>query len=458
MFTITEFLHYLSSYGILIILSGGAYLFFNSKVLQLRGEKKQMLSSAVITLGFLLIAQSVTISFKANQTVVAAELFFVLLDRLVLFAAVGAFVWKNAKRTSAYKILLNTSLAIQVSNIAQLLAMILVISISQKNVNASYDHLFAQALYFSGGCLTFGFVLLFLRTRIVTYLRDVLKNPPLSIRLFCLTVLAEAVFTIPIYIVEYDNFWFILINGVMLILFSFYLIIGFFYTKDISRSVKLEHTSLLLLQQQTYTKHLEEIQQKLRGIQHDHKNLIAGLYVHAKEGNYDQIQKYIEGTLFKVDVGIEDQIKWSNQLGCIESVELKGLLLTKFLMAKQNNITLNLEVESFVDKIEMDMGDFIRCVGILLDNALEAVQQDNEKSVDIILLKEEKVLSLVVKNPCKRKLNVAKLKERGFSTKGENRGLGLATYREILDTYANTLTETRQQEGEFIQELAIIES
>lgn len=159
--------------------------------------------------------------------------------------------------------------------------------------------------------------------------------------------------------------------------------------KNLSKTLELKQSRLLLLQQQAYMKQLEAIQNELRAIQHDHKNLITGLYLHAKDGDTKEIQRYIEKFLLNMDEGIQEQMKWSNQLTSIASPELKGLLLSKMLLAQQHDVFFNLEVATTVEEIKMATNDFIRCMGILLDNAVEAAQcEDENRRVDILFTKK----------------------------------------------------------------------
>ena len=54
-------------------------------------------------------------------------------------------------------------------------------------------------------------------------------------------------------------------------------------------------------------------------------------------------------------------------------------------------------------------------------------------------------------------VDVHEIWQRGYSTKGADRGLGLASYRKILADYEDVLTATAVQEGYFIQEFKVRE-
>ena len=48
--------------------------------------------------------------------------------------------------------------------------------------------------------------------------------------------------------------------------------------------------------------------------------------------------------------------------------------------------------------------------------------------------------------------------KEGYSTKGENRGLGLATLKEITDTTSNVLLDTVIDNGYFVQKVEILDT
>ena len=64
-------------------------------------------------------------------------------------------------------------------------------------------------------------------------------------------------------------------------------------------------------------------------------------------------------------------------------------------------------------------------------------------------------MSLRVSNPYAGIVEPDKIWVEGFSTKGEDRGLGLSSYQRILAGYPNAACSTGWAGGVFVQELAI---
>ena len=104
----------------------------------------------------------------------------------------------------------------------------------------------------------------------------------------------------------------------------------------------------------------------------------------------------------------------------------------------------------------MDIVDISRCLGILLDNAIEAALESDKKSMDIAIIKKNTSIIIVVANSYNGDIPViSKLFKEGFSTKGENRGLGLSNLKEIINKYNNVSLDTYIKEQKFYQELLV---
>ena len=114
-----------------------------------------------------------------------------------------------------------------------------------------------------------------------------------------------------------------------------------------------------------------------------------------------------------------------------------------------------MEVLYPVKKVGIDVWDFVRCLGILLDNAAEGALETEAPWVEVLLLAREEELSLRVSNPYTGTIEPDKIWEESFSTKGAGRGLGLPNYQRILSEYPNTASSTSWAGGVFVQELTI---
>lgn len=219
---------------------------------------------------------------------------------------------------------------------------------------------------------------------------------------------------------------------------------------------RLRDSQELIRQQQNYLSRLENVQSQLRMIQHDYKNMISGLYSQVREGNLVAAKEYMEEKLLKIDEHIQDDIKQMKQMEMIKNPDVKNLMITKIMAMIQQDITVHVEVTSEIDQVSMEIEDLVRCLEILLDNSMEAVQGHQYARVAVVLLNESKKLFVMIKNDVYSDIDISKIYQEKYSTKGVNRGQGLPGFRQIVEKYANVVRETRIEEGQLIQSLTII--
>ena len=111
---------------------------------------------------------------------------------------------------------------------------------------------------------------------------------------------------------------------------------------------------------------------------------------------------------------------------------------------------------AFEGKSDISMYDLIDILGILLDNAIEAVKDSNGLNKIKFQLIEGEQLEICVKNPVEDISNndIEKFYREGYSTKGDNRGLGLSKIKEYqkkynYDIFTHLINEVEEKWIEF---------
>lgn len=214
---------------------------------------------------------------------------------------------------------------------------------------------------------------------------------------------------------------------------------------------------IILQQQDVYIKTLEGMQEEMRRFRHDYKNMMSGLYLTAREGELAKTHCFIQEMTEDFDSQIGDRIRQMGQLGNVCMTEVKGLLLTKLVQMQRDGTVCELEVMHPFQGTRCRITDLCRCLGILIDNAMEEVRGREDARVHIMISSQEGYTTFRVKNRLYHTVDVHEIWQRGYSTKGADRGLGLASYRKILADYEDVLTATAVQEGYFIQEFKVRE-
>lgn len=210
----------------------------------------------------------------------------------------------------------------------------------------------------------------------------------------------------------------------------------------------LEETRLM-------NKTLTILNDKIRAFRHDFNNIIQALggYVQAKD--LDGLEKYYSQLL-------KDCQEVNNLTGlnpdAINNPAIYSLISSKYYLATEQGIEFNLDIFMDLNSIDMKIYEFCRILGILLDNAIQATQECEEKIINIIIRKDTRCKRqlLIVENTYKDKeIDTEKIYEKGYSTKEGNTGLGLWEVRQILTKNTNLNLFTSKDETYFKQQLEI---
>lgn len=211
----------------------------------------------------------------------------------------------------------------------------------------------------------------------------------------------------------------------------------------------------VIAQQQLYERDLEAIRREVRAFRHDYKNLLAGLSEQAETGEIDALRDALSELDAGFDRRIGEKIHASAQIGNLRVPQVRSLLLSKLAAMEEKGVDCRLECIYPVERVHMDPWDFVRCLGILLDNAAEAALETGTPWVEIVLLAQGDRLFLRVANPYAGTIDPDEIWTEGYSTKGEGRGLGLPGYQRILAGYPGAAVSTDWAGGVFVQELSI---
>ncbi|MEH7345766.1 sensor histidine kinase [Bacillus sp. JJ1532] len=125
----------------------------------------------------------------------------------------------------------------------------------------------------------------------------------------------------------------------------------------------------------------------------------------------------------------------------IKSPAVAGFLLGKTSELKEQGVKLTIDSDSHFPYMKMGemLHDLLLSMGVLLDNAKDAVATAKEKQVSLFLHydEEEEVILFEVQDSGvgMEKALIEKIFERGFSTKGGTRGYGLDAVQSIVKQY-----------------------
>ncbi|WP_057492983.1 quorum-sensing sensor histidine kinase AgrC [Staphylococcus epidermidis] len=205
-----------------------------------------------------------------------------------------------------------------------------------------------------------------------------------------------------------------------------------------------------------YTLRIESINNEMRKFRHDYVNILTTLSDYIREDDMPGLRKYFDEHI----VPMKDKLKTrSIKMNGIEKLkvrEIKGLITTKIIQAQEKRIPISIEVPDEIDRIDMNTVELSRIISIITDNAIEASENLEEPLINIAFIDNDESVTFIVMNKCSEDIpKIHELFEQGFSTKGDNRGLGLSTLKELTDSNENVLLETVIENGYFVQKVEI---
>lgn len=256
----------------------------------------------------------------------------------------------------------------------------------------------------------------------------------------------------------FDNEFYIYIICVF-ILISFLIVILYFLYKIIKISFQNDFIDKENKQLKEYTDMLEKMSSDLRKFKHDYVNILYTLGDFINNGDIQGLKEYYNNDLLPESKNIVKTDKNITLLKNIKITPLKALISSKLLTAQSEGIEINAEVLEEIDHISIKTIDICRIIGIFLDNAIESAITCEKKFIHFAMIKTPGNIIIVILNSCPQDIPpIYQLYKKNFSTKGLNRGIGLTSVKELIDTsYDNILLNTTASSGTFKQELIIKE-
>lgn len=204
-------------------------------------------------------------------------------------------------------------------------------------------------------------------------------------------------------------------------------------------------------------KEYEDILNKYRVSNHENRNQLMTIRNMIKN-NEKNIPEYID-TL--AENKLQDNEKFMIETAVIPEGGLRGLIYSKMLLMNDKGIQFELNVDKTIRTVELiELGDqtlfdICRIIGVFLDNAIEAVEDLEEKFVDLEMSIEKKKLYISITNNYKDRIDLEHMEEDGFTTKGKGHGHGLTLVKQLIENNPSLKNEKEITRDEFTQRLII---
>jgi len=121
----------------------------------------------------------------------------------------------------------------------------------------------------------------------------------------------------------------------------------------------------------------------------------------------------------------------------IKNVHIAALLLAKYNKATEAKISVEIDTNSYIEKIPKDItvDEICSVVGNLIENSIEELVKFENGKIVIRLNSDNESLRIRIQDngPGIKDNIIDKVFERGFTTKNGNRGFGLSIVKQIID-------------------------
>ncbi|HCY2887612.1 TPA: GHKL domain-containing protein [Staphylococcus aureus] len=234
-------------------------------------------------------------------------------------------------------------------------------------------------------------------------------------------------------------------------------ILIFIYSQFTLKEMKYKRNQEEIETYYEYTLKIEAINNEMRKFRHDYVNILTTLSEYIREDDMTGLRDYFNKNIVPMKDNLQMNALKLNGIENLKVREIKGLLTAKILRAQEMNIPISIEIPDEVTRINLNMIDLSRSIGIILDNAIEASSEIDDPIIRVAFIESENSVTFIVMNKCADDIpRIHELFQESFSTKGEGRGLGLSTLKEIADNADNVLLDTIIENGFFIQKVEII--
>ena len=222
-------------------------------------------------------------------------------------------------------------------------------------------------------------------------------------------------------------------------------------TTEIATSNKQEILDSL----ENYNNTLSYLYDNVKSFKHDFNNMIFIIGGFINTNDMDGLKRYY--------IDLEKDCERVNSIEIlnpkiINNPGIYNLLVAKYNKAEQENVKISLEFFFDFERLHMPFYDFTRMLGILLDNAIEAAAECEEKQVNIMFRDSSKHKTQIIKienTYLNKDVDISQIFEKGITEKENHMGMGLWEINQIVKRNNNIKLLTTKNEKYFVQQLEI---
>jgi two-component system sensor histidine kinase AgrC len=229
---------------------------------------------------------------------------------------------------------------------------------------------------------------------------------------------------------------------------------------NISSEIKMESLSKHYNEIFEYSKVNAELLLNYKMQVHEYKNkllMINSMLACSKKG----VKKYVEELLNEMKDNRNNSNYWLSELRSIPLPGVRNFINYKLAQLKELGSEIEVFVSSELEKIdtssfgEKEYNELSTILGVILDNMIESIKETDERLVSINIYVENNTINCDFVNSFSSNIDLDRLNEIGYTTKGEKHGVGLSLVARIVKSSKRFECKPEVMENFFIQHLII---
>ena len=224
---------------------------------------------------------------------------------------------------------------------------------------------------------------------------------------------------------------------------------------SLTRVMKLQLTTRDLENAEAYNETLQILYDNVKSFKHDFDNMNHMVDGYLKNDDLEGLKKYYYD--LTKDYDRVNNISVLNP-NIINNPGIYNMLISKYKTANKVNVKLHIEFFMDFNTLHMPIYEFSRILGILIDNAIEAASECDNKEVNIMFRSSYKdnVEIVKIENTYKNKdVDLSKIFSKEVSSKNNHMGMGLWEVNQIINRFNNIKIVPSKNDTYFSQQLEI---
>lgn len=193
---------------------------------------------------------------------------------------------------------------------------------------------------------------------------------------------------------------------------------------------------------------------------HESKNrllMIKGMI----DGPKENLKKYIDTLLNEMKDNRNNINYWLSELRYIPLPGVRNFINYKLIKLKELESEIEVFVSSELEEIdassfdEKEYNELSTILGVILDNMIESIKETDNRLVSINIYLENDQIKCDFVNSFSGNIDLSRLNEIGYTTKGEQNGVGLPLVAKIIEQNNRFECKPEIMDNFFIQHLTI---